>query len=282
MVTFVTIDMKATILRTAALLFACFATLNMQAQTAPKAKSVLFLNGIAHIGNGTVIQNSAIAIKDGKISFVADATTIRIDNSAFDTIINIANKHIYPGFICPDNRIGLVEIDAVRATIDFAEVGAFNPNVRALVSYNTDSKVIPTIRNNGVLVTQTAPVGGLLSGSSSVMRLDGWNWEDAVYTADDGIFVNWPRSSFSYGAWYDDEQPLVKNDNKNKDVNAIRDFLKRPKRMPNWISQPQPTCATKRLRACLKVRKRYSYVLTDLTRLLRGCCLPKKPVLNAL
>lgn len=239
MVTFVDIDMKATILHTAALLLACLTSLNMQAQTAPKPKSILFLNGIAHIGNGTVIQNSAIATKDGKITLVADATTIRIDSKAFDTIIYIANKHIYPGIICPDNRIGLVEIDAVRATVDFAEVGSFNPNVRALVSYNTDSKVIPTIRANGVLLTQTAPVGGLLSGSSSVMRLDGWNWEDAVYSSDDGIFVNWPRSSFSYGAWYDDEQPLVKNDNKNKDVNAIRDFFKEAKAYAE-LDKPTP------------------------------------------
>jgi hypothetical protein len=71
------------------------------------------------------------------------------------------------------------------------------------------------------------------------MRLDGWNWEDAAYSADEGIFVNWPRSSYSYGAWYDDEQPLIKNDNKNKDVNAIRDFFKEAKAYAE-LTNPTP------------------------------------------
>lgn len=217
--------MKNTLLRiyTAGLAVMAFAT--MQAQT----KSTLFLNGTAHIGNGKVIENAAIGVKNGKIDLVADATTIRLAKDAYDTTINIYGKHIYPGIICPDNRIGLIEIDAVRATADYAEVGKFNPNVRALISYNTDSKIIPTIRANGVLLTQTAPVGGLISGSSSVMRLDGWNWEDAAYSTDDGIFINWPRSSYPSGAWYDDEQPLVKNEGKNKDVNELRDFFKEAK-----------------------------------------------------
>lgn len=212
----------------------------LQAQPLGKPQAVLLLNGTAHIGNGSVIQNSAIALRGGKIDFVADATTIRIDQSAFDTIINIAGKHVYPGIINPDNRVGLVEVDAVRATVDFAEPGLLNPNVRALISYNTDSKIIPTLRTNGLLLTQTAPVGGLISGSSSVMRLDGWNWEDAAYKADDGIFINWPRSSYNYGAWYDDEQPLVKNDNKPKFIAELQDFFKQAKAYAE-LDKPTPT-----------------------------------------
>ncbi len=213
--------------------------LALQAQTTAKTKSVLYMNATAHIGNGKVIENSAVGIKDGKLALVADATLIRIAAGVYDTTIYVAGKHIYPGFICPDNRIGLTEVDAVRATADYAEVGRMNPNVRSLISYNTDSKIIPTIRANGVLLTQTAPVGGLVSGSSSVMRMDGWNWEDAVYKADDGIFVNWPRSSYVTGVWYDDEQPLVKNDAKTKDLTELRNFFKEAKAYAE-IEKPSP------------------------------------------
>lgn len=187
------------------------------------------MNATAHIGNGKVIPNAVVGIKNGKIELVADATTIKLAPGAFDTTINVYGKHIYPGLICPDNRIGLIEIDAVRATADYAEVGRLNPNVRSLISYNTDSKIIPTIRSNGVLLTQVAPVGGLLSGTSSVMRMDGWNWEDAVYKGDEGVFINWPRSSYVTGVWYDDEQPLVKNEGKNRDIIELQNFFKEAK-----------------------------------------------------
>lgn len=210
-------------------LFAIAGYITLGAQTTANTKSVLIMNATAHIGNGKVIPNAVLGIKDGKIALIADATTIRLAPGAYDTTINAYGKHVYPGIICPDNRIGLIEIDAVRSTADYAETGMMNPNVRSLISYNTDSKIIPTIRSNGVLLTQVAPIGGLLSGTSSVMRMDGWNWEDAAYKADEGVFINWPRSSYGSGMWYDDEQPLVKNDRKSKQIVELENFFKEAK-----------------------------------------------------
>src|ERR1051326_265135 len=128
-----------------------------------QSKSILLMNGIAHLGNGKVIQNSAIGFKDGKITLVGDATTIRIDMTKFDQVINIPGKHVYPGFISPNSTLGLVEIGAVRATNDMNEVGTFNPEIRSLIAYNTDSKIIPTVRTNGVLLAQVTPRGGRIS-----------------------------------------------------------------------------------------------------------------------
>ena len=156
--------------------------------------SILYMGGIAHLGNGEKIENSVIVVKNGKFDIVADANNIRIDPSAFDTIIKIYGKHVYPAFISPNTTLGMTEIDAVRATKDFDEVGKFNPNVRSLIAYNTDSKILKTVRTNGVLITQATPRGGIISGSSSVMFLDGWNWEDAQLRSDDGIHLNWPSA----------------------------------------------------------------------------------------
>ncbi|MBI2271872.1 MAG: amidohydrolase family protein [Bacteroidetes bacterium] len=158
-----------------------------------QTKSILLMNGIAHLGNGKVIENSAIGFKDGKLNLVADATAIKINGSAFDTIINIPGKHVYPGIIAPNSPLGLIEIEAVRATNDFDEVGLINPEVRTQIAFNTDSKIIPTVRFNGVLIVQAAPRRGMLSGTSSVFMLDGWNWEDALLKADDGVHLNFPR-----------------------------------------------------------------------------------------
>ena len=80
----------------------------------------------------------------------------------------------------------------VEVATDNRELGDMNPNVRAIVAYNTDSHVIPVIRSNGILIAQIVPVGSLLPGTSSVVQLDAWNWTDAAYKQDNGIQLGWP------------------------------------------------------------------------------------------
>ena len=158
-----------------------------------QTKSVLIVNATAHLGTDSVIQNSLIGIRDGKIELVANATTARIDKTKYDEVIEASGKHVYPGFIAPNSTLGLTEIEAVRATNDFREVGSILPHIRSVIAYNTDSKIIPTVRTNGVLLAQVTPRGGIISGTSSIVQLNGWNWEDAVYKIDDGVHINWPR-----------------------------------------------------------------------------------------
>ncbi len=187
-------------------------------------KSVLIINGIAHLGTDSVIQNSIIGIKDGKINLVADATTAKIDKAVYDEVIDATGKSIYPGFIAPNSTLGLTEIEAVRATNDFREIGTTLPNIRSLIAYNTDSKIIPTVRTNGILMAQITPRGGLVSGTSSIVVLDGWNWEDAAYKVDDGIHINWPNlvgrklideDNGTYG-------PYEKNKEYNRQANELK------------------------------------------------------------
>ena len=187
-------------------------------------KTTLIMGGIAHLGTGEKIENSLIVIRDGKFDLVADASVVRIDPSAFDTIIRAYGKHIYPAFIAPNTTLGITEIDAVRASKDYNEVGSYNPNVRSQIAYNTDSKIIKTVRTNGVLVTQTTPRGGVISGLSSVMYLDGWNWEDATLKADDGIHLNWP-SSFNTSGWWAEPGKTSKNKNYDDRVKEIKNYF---------------------------------------------------------
>ena len=187
-------------------------------------KTTLIMGGIAHLGTGEKIENSLIVIRDGKFDLVADASLVRIDPSAFDTVIRAYGKHIYPAFIAPNTTLGITEIDAVRASKDYNEVGSYNPNVRSQIAYNTDSKIIKTVRTNGVLVTQTTPRGGVISGLSSVMYLDGWNWEDATLKADDGIHLNWP-SSFNTSGWWAEPGKTSKNKNYDDRVKEIKNYF---------------------------------------------------------
>lgn len=190
------------------------------AQSSP----VLIWGATAHLGDGTVIANSAIGFEGGKLTLVADATTIRLDRSKYPTVYDATGKHVYPGFIALNTNLGLAEIEAARATVDYADIGQYNPNLRSIVAYNTDSDVIPTVRSNGILLAQVTPQGGTISGASSVVQLDAWNWEDATYRSDEGIHLNWPAFQ-SFGGWQTGTPGMRKNEQYEKDVQALRRFF---------------------------------------------------------
>ncbi|TDR22318.1 amidohydrolase family protein [Marinicella litoralis] len=147
----------------------------------------VFINANIHVGNGEVLQNAQFAVADGKIT---RAGYYKIPYTGDE--IDLKGAHIYPGFILTNTNLGLTEVDSVKATLDTAETGQINANVRSLVAYNTDSERIPTMRFNGILLAQTTPAGGLVSGNSSVVQLDAWNWEDAAVKVDDALHINWP------------------------------------------------------------------------------------------
>lgn len=180
-----------------ALILALFSIQGFSQVPSPGAKQsepIAIMNGYAHIGNGEVIENSIITFVDGKIEMVLDATTAKMDLQSYKQI-EARGKHIYPGLILIGNEVGLREIDAVRASRDDREVGGLNPHIRSAIAYNTDSEIIPTLKFNGIQITQTVPQGGRIPGTSSIMQLDAWNWEDALYKEDDAVHINWPSMS---------------------------------------------------------------------------------------
>src|ERR1700761_4412344 len=157
---------------------------------APQTKAVVITGATIHVGNGQVINNGYIAFDKGKITAIGEGTAPAMNGA---DVIDATGKQIYPGFICPVTTLGLVEVEeGAKGTVDDEETGEYNPNVRSIVAYNTDSKVIPTVRSNGILLAQPTPSGGLISGQSSIVQLDAWNWEDAAYKTDIGMHMTWP------------------------------------------------------------------------------------------
>ena len=156
--------------------------------TPPQKGTMYVKNATIHVGNGTVINNGVIQIKDGKIEKVGSDISVPADAKAIDA----KGKHVYPGIILPVSNLGLVEVSAVRASSDVREIGDMNPNVRSIVAYNTDSKVINTLRSQGVLMANVVPQGSFLAGSSSVVQLDAWNYQDAAVKTDAGMHLYMP------------------------------------------------------------------------------------------
>lgn len=152
-----------------------------------QTETITIINATIHVGNGTVISNGFISFENGKIKAVGQTAP-----AAGGKVIDAKGKHVYPGLILSASQLGLVEVNSVRATIDHTEIGLYNPNIRSIVAYNTDSKVIGTLRSNGILFANVVPQGGTISGSSTVVQLDAWNWEDAIYKADGQMHINMP------------------------------------------------------------------------------------------
>lgn len=200
-----------------------FSTFSYAQQTpaSKQSQAISIVGATAHIGNGQVIENAVIVFENGKITRIGAAGTTATSGK----VIDAKGKHVYPGFIAPNSTLGLVEVDAVRATRDQNETGSFNPHVRSLIAYNTESKVVESCRPNGILVAQITPRGGRVSGTSSVVQLDAWNWEDAAVKADDGIHINWPNN-FTFGRWWLGE-PRGMRPNKNypKQVEEIQNVF---------------------------------------------------------
>ncbi len=167
--------------------FIIFFGFSQRPKPAPAQKNpIAIINATIHTATGSVLENSSVVFDNGKITQINGS----IPQNA--KIIDAKNKHVYPGFILANNTMGLIEISATRATVDTREANDITPEVRTLIAFNTDSHTIPVTRTNGILLTQPVMKEGSMACTSSVMNLDGWNWEDAVVKKDVAVHMIWP------------------------------------------------------------------------------------------
>jgi imidazolonepropionase-like amidohydrolase len=160
------------------------------------AAPVLLKGGDVYTVSGPVLPKTDLLLIDGK--FAAVGGTFKAPPGT--QVIDVAGKRIYPGFIAASTTVGMEEISSVRATVDTRELGPINPNARAQVTINPDSEMIPVARANGVLTIHANPAAAsdqghprsLIAGLSTLMRLDGWTWDDMTVRATVGLHVYWP------------------------------------------------------------------------------------------
>lgn len=191
-------------------------------------KSIVILNATAHLGTGEVLENAVIGFKNGKITLVSTSAQAQNQLSSYDTQLDAKGKHLYPGFIMPNATLGLVEIDAVKSSDDEEEIGNYNPNVRSIIAYTADSKVIETVRPNGILMAQITPRGGRVAGTSSIVQLDAWHWQDALIKENDGIHIALPLT-FKRSGWWAEPGGIEPNKDYQKELDELRMYFQNAK-----------------------------------------------------
>lgn len=181
---------------TAAALSAAGAVLaqSRQIPAPPQQRPIVITGATVHTVTGPAIADGYVVFDNGRITAIDSG---RPPDLAGARVVDASGRHVYPGLISCDTTLGLVETRSVSATTDFSEYGAVSPEVRAAVAVNPDSELIPVTRANGILTAMLTPRGGLVSGRSSIIRLDGWTWEQMTIEPDAGLVVQWPRTELA-------------------------------------------------------------------------------------
>jgi imidazolonepropionase-like amidohydrolase len=183
-----------------AALIAGLLTLSAQASdqvTPPPQRQALLITGATlHTVSGAVIADGRMLVERGRIrAIAAPGETLPAAETGPAMVLDLRGRHIYPGFIAANSALGLVEVQAVRATVDTTEIGVINPNARALVAVNADSELLPVARSNGVLAALAVPGSstfGSIAGTSALLQIDGWTWEDMALVREVGLHVVLP------------------------------------------------------------------------------------------
>lgn len=160
-----------------------------QVPAAPQSRPVALTGGTVHPVSGPAIPNGTVLFVDGVVTAVGADVSIPAEAERVD----VTGRHVYPGLVDGYSEVGLYEIGSIDLTIDTSEFGPFNPNARVEVAVNPESRHIGTTRSNGVLVSITTPGGGLVSGLSAALALDGWSWEAMTMRSRLALNVNWPN-----------------------------------------------------------------------------------------
>ena len=161
----------------------------------PQRVPLLVINAVLHPVSGPAIEGGRMLVERGRIVALAGPGQPLPAPSAPAQVLDLGGRHVYPGFVAANTSLGLAEVSSVPATVDLREVGPLNPNARALVAVNPDSELLPVARSNGVLAALAVPegaVGGGFSGTSALLQMDGWTWEDMAVQREVAVHLELP------------------------------------------------------------------------------------------
>ncbi|XAM00167.1 amidohydrolase family protein [Phycisphaeraceae bacterium D3-23] len=191
--------------------------------TAPaQDRTIVVHGGTVHTMAGDTFSPGYIVFDDGVITAVGAGAGFEVGEEAW--LIDAEGLEVYPGFIAGPSTLGIQEIESVRATDDYNEVGSVTPEVYAAVAVNPDSTLIPVARTGGILTFASSPAGGRVPGRMSVMSAEGWTWEDMTIARDAGLVLRWPNMR-PVQAWWMDQSDAEQMKDRDEAIAAIDELF---------------------------------------------------------
>ena len=147
------------------LFFACCIWLTAAEDT------IVITNAKIYTITGSPIEKGTIVIKGGVISEIGD--TIQAPSGA--RTIDASGKIVLPGFIDSFCRVGLQEVNQVKATVDSSDAtDPVTPQLSVVDAFYPDSQTIGVTRSNGITAGIVAPDDeNVLTGMSAVVEFSG-------------------------------------------------------------------------------------------------------------
>ena len=196
------------------------------------AEDILFTNAVVHTVSGPTHSPGFVLVDGDTIKAVGPAEEQPAAGEA--KVVNLKGQHLFPGLIAPTTALGLMEIPAVRATVDTSEVGTYTPEVKSWLAVNPDSELIPVARANGITHFLPIPQGGTVTGQSGLMATDGWGYENMLAHSPVALHLFWPSMNINPTA--DDAKKQAKN--RDKRLKEIDDFFEEARAYAKSQSAP--------------------------------------------
>ena len=161
----------------------------------PEGKPGLYaiVGATIHPVDGPAIPGGVVVIDGERIAAVGKDIEVPENVGTIDA----SGLHVYPGIIDAGTTLGLSEIAKVVETVDAGEIGRFQPDLRAGISVNAESELIPANRAGGVTMALIQPTGGIVTGQASLVQTGGWTAEKMVRNYYAGLHINWQDDSRS-------------------------------------------------------------------------------------
>ena len=176
-------------------------------------------------GEGGVIAQGVLVVENGTITAVGPVGGVNVPDGV--PVLNVRGLTVTPGLFDAGTELGLTEIGKVSETQDYRESGDLQPDLRAGIALNRDSELFPVARAGGITHALIRPVGGLIAGQASVIKLSGWTAPEMVLELEAGLQVNWPVERTQSPFDGDSTEP---DDRLKKQIEQLADFLGEGKR----------------------------------------------------
>ncbi|MDQ3747936.1 MAG: amidohydrolase family protein [Acidobacteriota bacterium] len=159
-----------------------------------KAGTFAIVNARIVTVSGATIENGILIIRDGKIEAVGTNSNVPSGAERIDA----KGLSVYPGMIDAGTNLGLAEVgQGAPATIDVAETGDINSNAKAMLGINPHSSHVNVTRVNGITTVLSMPQGGVISGQSAIINLNGSTQNEMAVVPVFGLVINFPRITTS-------------------------------------------------------------------------------------